>query len=636
MADKLSLKLEVDAKQSIQTIDSLEKELSQLKTTIKGVAVGSEEFKKMQTQIVATESKVKNLNKSIEGLDKEALAGEWGKLAGGISAGVGAIAVAAGGANQSVEQLVKTVATTMAVVQGFKGVVEAASAAQKIWNTVMKANPFILIASLVIGLITAIVALIKNGEKVKEMLTGWGERFKFLQGPINLVKAGIDGLMNAWMVVKRFILGDEAVDKQIAEKAEKLRNEQANKDTEYEVKRLESIGASEEEIYNAKKKALEEKILLMDKESDEYKDAVLEQNSLERDHTKYVNDQNQKQYDEWKKKQDEKLAKDKEYKQMLVDQEAGFQEELQKTIDEYKNKQDELPEEFNPEDSPEIQQAEAINKKKQKLNNLWSATYMEALGLLTEQEQEEYDKQADAYQTLLDTKQISQEQFNAYMLQLQGKYYGELTKKQQNYIMWANMTDEQRKEFVIDNLAGIFGAAAALFEEQTVAYKAFASAQIIMDAASAIMKTWSAYSGIPVAGPILAGLQTAVITATAAVQLAKIAGVKFAGGGILNGPSHANGGILTPYGEVEGGEAVINKASMTNPDLRNLASAVNVAGGGRSFATGDASVSLSSSSIAMIVSGISAGVNNKKVYVVESDITETQNKVAVTEQTAIL
>lgn len=43
------------------------------------------------------------------------------------------------------------------------------------------------------------------------------------------------------------------------------------------------------------------------------------------------------------------------------------------------------------------------------------------------------------------------------------------------------------------------------------------------------------------------------------------------------GPSHASGGVLI---EAEGGEGIINKHSMSNPLLRSIASAVNVAGGG--------------------------------------------------------
>lgn len=64
----------------------------------------------------------------------------------------------------------------------------------------------------------------------------------------------------------------------------------------------------------------------------------------------------------------------------------------------------------------------------------------------------------------------------------------------------------------------------------------------------------------------------------------KPAAPKFATGGVLSGASHANGGIQTPYGELEGGEAVINKRSTAL--FRPILSKINEAGGGRKFASG--------------------------------------------------
>ena len=64
----------------------------------------------------------------------------------------------------------------------------------------------------------------------------------------------------------------------------------------------------------------------------------------------------------------------------------------------------------------------------------------------------------------------------------------------------------------------------------------------------------------------------------------KAAGGILAGGGITYGPSHANGGIPTKFGELEGGEAVINKRStaMYTDQLSQL----NQAGGGVAFGEG--------------------------------------------------
>lgn len=60
-------------------------------------------------------------------------------------------------------------------------------------------------------------------------------------------------------------------------------------------------------------------------------------------------------------------------------------------------------------------------------------------------------------------------------------------------------------------------------------------------------------------------------------------GSKFAKGGLLDGPSHAQGGIKTRFGELEGGEYVINKKSTQS--FMPLLNAINQAGN-RKYAAG--------------------------------------------------
>ncbi|WP_339875190.1 hypothetical protein [Olleya marilimosa] len=81
------------------------------------------------------------------------------------------------------------------------------------------------------------------------------------------------------------------------------------------------------------------------------------------------------------------------------------------------------------------------------------------------------------------------------------------------------------------------------------------------------------------ANNLSAGINIASVLASSAVKA-----VKFERGGILNGPSHAQGGIQTPYGELEGGEAIINKRSTAL--YAPLLSEINAAGGGKRFAQG--------------------------------------------------
>jgi hypothetical protein len=68
----------------------------------------------------------------------------------------------------------------------------------------------------------------------------------------------------------------------------------------------------------------------------------------------------------------------------------------------------------------------------------------------------------------------------------------------------------------------------------------------------------------------------------AAISAARIVAFE-KGGAVLSGPRHAQGGIPI---EAEGGEIIMTRGVYSNPALRNAASAINVAGGGRSFAAG--------------------------------------------------
>lgn len=111
---------------------------------------------------------------------------------------------------------------------------------------------------------------------------------------------------------------------------------------------------------------------------------------------------------------------------------------------------------------------------------------------------------------------------------------------------------------------------------------------------------------------ILAGL-TAVSTAA---QIAIIKAQKFALGGILKGPSHANGGILTQYGELEGGEMVVNKRSTAM--YPELLSAINTAGGG---------VPITQKTPDLIdYNKLALALQAQKVYVVSGEITNQQSR----------
>jgi len=111
-------------------------------------------------------------------------------------------------------------------------------------------------------------------------------------------------------------------------------------------------------------------------------------------------------------------------------------------------------------------------------------------------------------------------------------------------------------------------------------------ATAIANGAIAITKTIAQLGGLGAITP-LGAASLALVGAQTATQVGVIASQKFEDGGVLSGPSHANGGIpFTVNGvggfEAEGGEAIINKKSTAM--FKPLLSAINQAGGGVSFA----------------------------------------------------
>ena len=155
--------------------------------------------------------------------------------------------------------------------------------------------------------------------------------------------------------------------------------------------------------------------------------------------------------------------------------------------------------------------------------------------------------------------------------------------------------------------------------------------------------------------PIIAALVAAQIAAIASQKFVGAKGglvpdgEKFAKGGMVVGPSHADGGVKFAVGgrvaELEGGEAVINKRSTAM--FRGQLSEMNAAGGGVRFADGgvmpgtsnilqSSGASNTSQQFEELANNIVSGINTKEVIVSEASITGSQTSVAVSELTSTI
>lgn len=156
----------------------------------------------------------------------------------------------------------------------------------------------------------------------------------------------------------------------------------------------------------------------------------------------------------------------------------------------------------------------------------------------------------------------------------------------------------------------------------TSIFKKGAFSETLVNAKAAAGAAYKALAGIPIVGPVLGAAAAVAAYAFGLSQALGIQAIQFARGGIagtggvLRGRSHANGGIPFSVGgrvgfEAEGGEAIINKKSTSM--FRTQLSAINQAGGGRSFAVGGVPES-SSISVGNISRASESSVSQREIF----------------------
>jgi hypothetical protein len=243
-------------------------------------------------------------------------------------------------------------------------------------------------------------------------------------------------------------------------------------------------------------------------------------------------------------------------------------------------------------------------EERTKLYMQQEALKIEALNqrIAYEQEQEQ-----NAAMLSLANEDLTETQRQIILEQSQAKQNAIVTKGEADRYKVQTDTDKKIAEFKaklreqeIQGAYAVANAGLGLLREIFGENKAFAAAQAGLNTAQGIT------NALAMSGPPWVGIAMSIIIgALGAVQIAKIAGIEFAKGGllakkfftggiskiggILSGPSHARGGIPFTVGgrpgfEAEGGEAIINKRSTAM--FRKELSAINQAGGGVAFARG--------------------------------------------------
>jgi len=175
MAEKIKIDLDIDAGSSLKTMGDLEASVESMMEELKKTDVASDRFNELQSSIAGATSKIKDMELGMEGLDMEQKSSEIGSFAAGLAdtaTGAMALSGALGITNESSEKMIENLVSGMAVAQTFRGgldgiisaqkllrnVTVKSAVAQRVLNAVMKANPIVLLISLIVSAVAAIAA----------------------------------------------------------------------------------------------------------------------------------------------------------------------------------------------------------------------------------------------------------------------------------------------------------------------------------------------------------------------------------------------------------------------------------------------------------------------------------------------
>ena len=137
MAEKIALKLDIDAKGATTSLGQLEEEAERLNKELRKVPLGSKAFNDLKTELIGVNKEIKNTELSMEALDNEQVASELGSVAGAVG-DVSAAFVLFGGSGGALEGTVQSIQKAIGVSMAFKGIIEGVSSSRKLFNNLLK------------------------------------------------------------------------------------------------------------------------------------------------------------------------------------------------------------------------------------------------------------------------------------------------------------------------------------------------------------------------------------------------------------------------------------------------------------------------------------------------------------------
>jgi hypothetical protein len=585
--EKVILETEVELGNSTNSVKSLKAELRQVTNELANLDAGSAEFVKMAQRAGELRDRIDDTKNAINAFNPEkkfqALADTMGIAVNGFTAIQGGMALF-GAENKNLQEVMAKTQGAIALATGLNGLMGMKDTFVNLGGQVKNMIPILrsfssaMIGALTGGIAIAITLIIAYWKDLKELVTGTTEAVILSNEQIaESTKKGHDEFKKA---------ANERT--AIAEREAKLKYDGQRLDEELaKIDRQRKI----DEAVASGKLASEKKLI-----EEEYNKAIIDirdkYGKINSDKAK-KDRETQEKNDKIKRDREEKLIEEQKKQQadLIARTEKEYQDTNKLTDEFYKKKQlDLIRSGANEEEIKKAQQQIEIKDLEQKIQN--AKDYGQStVDLELQLEQKKIDvkkdaakKQEDILQETAKNEKLSAEERYAALDALNKA--GVISDKEASDAKIAIAKAEKDAKIVeLDAYASVLNQASALLGKNTVEGKAVAIAAATISTYTAIAKTLGAFAGVPIPGYAIA---QAIVTG-----IAGFAAVK----NIIDTPIPNQGG--------GGGGGTPSMPSMP------AAPAMRPTG----FSTGQPSQT-------------PPKVEPQKVYVVESDITNSQNKVA--------
>jgi hypothetical protein len=238
----------------------LEQSAEDLTNLLKKADFGSKEFKKLKQELINVNKEIKNTELGMESLDSEQVASELGSVAGAVG-DMSAAFMLLGDSGGPMEKTVQNIEKAIGISMAFKGTIEGTQSMFKLYNNVIKTSTIFTKANNIITKIATIIQKAFTGS-----VNTTSKAFKGLKAAI--VATGIGALVIAvGFAIEKIMSMTDATDdasaaQELLNKKTKALNDSITKQNElnsFYAKRLDVL--TKKEIANAKLRGASEKEL---------------------------------------------------------------------------------------------------------------------------------------------------------------------------------------------------------------------------------------------------------------------------------------------------------------------------------------------------------------------------------------